>query len=105
MQLSFGNMTVEMNVFNLCKHSIDHNDVDDEKACLIEALTQDHRQRLLESNIEKFFTLNKEENVEVVTNWQEKYDIYILNNIDDSEDSTKENVEMGKAKLKPLPHG
>ena len=49
--------------------------------------------------------MNKEENVEVVTNWQEKYDIYILNNIDDSEDSTKENVEMGKAKLNPLPHG
>lgn len=42
MQLSFGNMTIEMNVFNLCKRSIDHNDVDDEKACLIEALTQDH---------------------------------------------------------------
>lgn len=59
----------------------------------------------MENNIEKFFALNKEENVEVVTNWQEKYDIYILNNIDDSEDSTKENVEMGKAKLNPLPHG
>lgn len=55
----------------------------------------------MENNIEKFFTLNKEENVEVVTNWQEKNDIYILNNIDDSEDSAKENVEMGKAKLKP----
>lgn len=59
----------------------------------------------MENNIEKIFTLNKGENVEAVRNWQEKYDIYILNNIDDSEDRTKENVEMGKEKLNPLPHG
>ena len=38
MQLSFGNMTVEMNVFNLCKQPMDHDDVEDEEACLIEAL-------------------------------------------------------------------
>lgn len=42
-QLSFGNMTLKMNVFNLCKRSIDYNNVDDEKACLTEALIQDHR--------------------------------------------------------------
>lgn len=41
----------------------------------------------------------------LLQNWQEKYDIYILNNIDDSEDSAKENVKMGKAKLNPLPYG
>nr|CAN73680.1 hypothetical protein VITISV_018335 [Vitis vinifera] len=33
MQLSFGNMTVEMNVFNLCKQSMDHDDVENEEAC------------------------------------------------------------------------
>ncbi|KAL6321855.1 hypothetical protein AAG906_035556 [Vitis piasezkii] len=41
-QLSFGNMTVEMNVFNLCKQPMDHDDVEDEQACLIEALVQEH---------------------------------------------------------------
>ncbi|RVW99480.1 hypothetical protein CK203_038495 [Vitis vinifera] len=40
--LSFGNMTVEMNVFNLCKQPMDHDDVEDEEACLIEALVQEH---------------------------------------------------------------
>ncbi|XP_019081969.1 uncharacterized protein LOC100853650 [Vitis vinifera] len=38
MQLSFGNMTVEMNVFNLCKQPMDHDDEENEEACLIEAL-------------------------------------------------------------------
>ncbi|RVW89451.1 Retrovirus-related Pol polyprotein from transposon 17.6 [Vitis vinifera] len=42
MQLSFGNMTVEMNVFNLCKQPMDHDDVENEEACLIEALVQEH---------------------------------------------------------------
>ena len=43
MQLSFGNMIVEMKVFNLCKQSKDHDDVEDEEACLIEALVQEHK--------------------------------------------------------------
>ncbi|RVW31651.1 hypothetical protein CK203_092738 [Vitis vinifera] len=38
MQISFGNMTVEMNVFNLCKQPMDHDDEENEEACLIEAL-------------------------------------------------------------------
>ena len=42
-QLSFGNMTMEMNVFNLCKQPIDYDNVEDEEACLIEALVQEHR--------------------------------------------------------------
>ncbi|RVW83254.1 Retrovirus-related Pol polyprotein from transposon 17.6 [Vitis vinifera] len=37
MQLSFGNMTVEMNVFNLCKQPMDHDNEENEEACLIEA--------------------------------------------------------------------
>nr|CAN76918.1 hypothetical protein VITISV_027710 [Vitis vinifera] len=40
--LSFGNMIVEMNVFNLCKQPMDHDDVENEEACLIEALVQEH---------------------------------------------------------------
>ena len=38
MQLSLGNMTMEMNVFNLCKQQMDHDDLEDEEACLIKAL-------------------------------------------------------------------
>ena len=62
MQLSFGNMTVEMNVFNLCKQPMDHDDVENEEACLIEALVQEHIEKLMEENIDEFFsTIVKEE--------------------------------------------
>ncbi|KAL6322774.1 hypothetical protein AAG906_019043 [Vitis piasezkii] len=37
--LSFGNMTMEMNVFNLCKQPMDHDDLENEEACLIKALS------------------------------------------------------------------
>ena len=46
MQLYLGNMTVEMNVFNLCKQLMDHDDVKDEEACLIEALVQKHTKKV-----------------------------------------------------------
>ena len=48
MQLSFGNMTVEMNVLNLCKQPMNHDDVENEEACLIEALVQEHIEKLME---------------------------------------------------------
>ncbi|RVW16096.1 Retrovirus-related Pol polyprotein from transposon 17.6 [Vitis vinifera] len=73
MQLSFGNMTVEMNVFNLCKQPMDHDDVENEEACLIEALVQEHTEKLMEENIDEFFsTIVKEECVQVATEWKEK---------------------------------
>ena len=33
---------MEMNVFNLCEQPMDHDDVEDEKTYLIEALVQEH---------------------------------------------------------------
>lgn len=50
-------MIVEMNVFNLCKHLVNHDDVDDEDSG---ALIQDHTKKLLEDKREKFFALSKE---------------------------------------------
>ena len=67
-QLSLGNMTVEMNVFILCKQSMDHDDVEDMEACLIEALVQEHTKKLMKEKIhEFFFAITKKENVEVAT--------------------------------------
>ncbi|KAL6322464.1 hypothetical protein AAG906_008119 [Vitis piasezkii] len=106
MQLSFGNMTVEMNVFNLCKQPMDHDDVENEEACLIEALVQEHTKKLMEENIDEFFsTIVKEECVQVVTEWKEKYMIQSLNSVENDEESKQEEVEISKPKLKPLPHG
>ncbi|RVW62120.1 Retrovirus-related Pol polyprotein from transposon 17.6 [Vitis vinifera] len=102
MQLSFGNMTVEMNVFNLCKQPMDHDDVENEEACLIEALVQEHTEKLMEENIDEFFsTIVKEECVQVATEWKEKYTIQSLNSVENDEESKKEEVEISKPELKP----
>ena len=106
MQLSFGNMTVEMNIFNLCKQPMNHDDVENEEACLIEALVQEHTEKLMEENIDEFFsTIVKKERVEVATKWKEKCIIQSLNNVENDEESKKGEVEIKEPELKPLPHG
>ena len=42
MQLSFGNMTLELNVFHLCKQPINHEEFEYEEVCLIDTLAQKH---------------------------------------------------------------
>ena len=106
MQLFFANMTVEMNFFNLCKQLMDHDDVENEEACLIEALVQEHTENLMEENIDEFFsTIAKEECVQVATKWKEKYTIQSLNSVENDEENKKEEVEISKPELKSLPHG
>ena len=47
--------------------------MEDEEACLIEALVQKYIEKLMEKNIDEFFsTIVKEEHVEVATKWKEK---------------------------------
>ncbi|RVW51436.1 hypothetical protein CK203_097189 [Vitis vinifera] len=93
MQLSFGNMTVEMNVFNLCKQPMDHDDVENEEAYLIEALVQEHTEKLMEENIDEFFfTIVKEECVQVATEWKEKYTIQSLNSVENDEESKRKRL-------------
>ena len=99
-------MTMEMNFFNLCKQSMDHDDVEDEEACLIEALLQEHTKNLMDKNIDEFFsTITKEEHVEVATKWKEKCNIQTLNNVENDEKNKKREVEIRELELKPLPHG
>ena len=52
-----------------------------------------------------FFTIIKEEHVEVATKWKEKCTIQSLNNVENDEESKNEEVEISKPELKPLPHG
>ncbi|XP_034674243.1 uncharacterized protein LOC117905429 [Vitis riparia] len=106
MQLSFGNMTIEMNVFNLCKQPMNHDDVEDKEACLIEALVQKHTEKLIEENIDDFFsTIVKEECIEVATKWKEKCTIQSFNSVENDEENKNEEVEISKPELKPQPHG
>ena len=107
MRLSFGNMIVETNVFNLCKQPMEHDNVEDEEACLIEVLVQEHIEKLMEENVnEFFFIIAKEERFEVATKWKEKCNIQTLNSVENDEESKKNEIEIKKkTELKPLPHG
>ncbi|RVW22454.1 Retrovirus-related Pol polyprotein from transposon 17.6 [Vitis vinifera] len=89
---------VEMNVFNLCKQPMDHDDVENEEACLIEALVQEHTEKLMEENIDEFFsTIVKEECVQVATEWKEKYTIQSLNSVENDEESKRKRFERDKS--------
>ena len=80
--------------------------MEDEEACLIEALVQEYIEKLMEENIDEFFsTIVKEEHVEVDTKWKEKCTIQSLNSVENDEESKKREVEIRKPELKPLPHG
>ena len=62
--------------------------------------------KLIEENIDEFFfTIIKEERVEVATKWKEKCTIQSLNNVENDEESKKGEIEIRKPELKLLPHG
>ncbi|KAL6324878.1 hypothetical protein AAG906_019786 [Vitis piasezkii] len=42
MQLTFGNMTLELNIFNLCKRHPNQDEDEQEKVCLIDTLIEEH---------------------------------------------------------------
>ena len=60
----------------------------------------------MKENIDEFFsTIVNEECVEVATKWKEKCTIQSSNIVENDEESKKEEVEISKPELKPLPHG
>ena len=52
-----------------------------------------------------FFTIIKEEHVEVATKWKEKCTIQSLNSVENVEERKNGKVEIIKLELKPQPHG
>ncbi|RVW30428.1 hypothetical protein CK203_088863 [Vitis vinifera] len=42
MQLTFGNMTLELNIFHLCKRHPNQDEDEQEKVCLIDTLIEEH---------------------------------------------------------------
>ena len=58
MNLSFGNMTLELNVFNMCKqlHHYEDNDNENEEIDLIEPIIEEHIQdENFTNSTKKFF--------------------------------------------------
>ena len=42
MQLTFGNMTLELNIFHLCKRHPNEDEDEQEEVCLIDTLIKEH---------------------------------------------------------------
>ena len=54
-----------MIVLNLCKQPMDHDEVEDEEACLIKTLVQEHTKWLIEDEIKKYFSKWGEKEMEI----------------------------------------
>ena len=61
MQLAFGNMTLELNIFHLCKKHIHPEEEEGpEEVCMIDTLVEEHcDQRMLEDLIESLGDLDE----------------------------------------------
>jgi hypothetical protein len=100
MKLSFGNMTLEMNVFNICKQPEDNNDL--QEVDFIEKLVHDQFETI-SSKIE----FNESENLQMVyfqeeskaSNWRPQIEELPPRSIE----SIPLNVQPPKHDLKPLP--
>ena len=118
MQLSFGNMTLELNIFNICKQPANNEDVDKE-VYMIETIVQNCFNSSFSSDPLQFCLVNRD------CNFAQDFEIQFLCSLLDSaqvqehngwipkyeelptvSDETKSSREKSpKCELKPLPAG
>ncbi|KAL6318388.1 hypothetical protein AAG906_040578 [Vitis piasezkii] len=55
MQLTFGNMTLELNIFHLCKRHPNQDEDEQEEDCLIDTLIEEHVEGIREEEMEKTY--------------------------------------------------
>ncbi|RVW13378.1 hypothetical protein CK203_095772 [Vitis vinifera] len=53
--LTFGNMTLELNIFHLCKRHPNQDEDEQEEACLIDTLIEEHVEGIREEEMEKAY--------------------------------------------------
>ncbi|XP_034689080.1 uncharacterized protein LOC117916947 [Vitis riparia] len=111
MQLTFGNMTLELNIFHLCKRHPNQDEDEQEEACLIDTLIEEHvegiREEEMEKAYEEFEEIEQEEKIEEANEitsinhpmqWKAKEKPLSLTN-----DEEEKKEESPKLNLKPLP--
>ena len=64
MQLTFGNMTLELNIFHLCKGYLAQDEDEQEEMCLIDTLIEEHVDGLMNEKLEKIYEELEENEVE-----------------------------------------
>ena len=64
MQLTFGNMILELNIFHLCKGYLAQDEDEQEEMCLIDTLIEEHVDGLMNEELEKIYEELEENEVE-----------------------------------------
>ncbi|RVX04854.1 hypothetical protein CK203_025060 [Vitis vinifera] len=108
MQLTFGNMTLELNIFHLCKRHL-HPDEDEglEEVCLINTLVEEHCDKSLEESLNESLEVFEEglpepsDVLAIMSPWRRREEILPLFNKEDSQGAAME--DPPKLVLKPLP--
>ncbi|RVW98901.1 Retrovirus-related Pol polyprotein from transposon 297 [Vitis vinifera] len=108
MQLTFGNMTLELNIFHLCKKHIHPEEEEGpEEVCMIDTLVEEHcDQRMQEDLIESLGDLDEglpepSDLLATLSPWRRREEILPLFNEEETQRAAKE--EPPKLILKPLP--
>ncbi|RVW70084.1 hypothetical protein CK203_062304 [Vitis vinifera] len=108
MQLTFGNMTLELNIFHLCKRHLHPEEEEGlEEVCLINTLVEEHCDKNLEERLNESLEVLEEglpepsDVLAIMSPWRRKEEILPLFNEEDSKGTVRENPP--KLVLKPLP--
>ncbi|KAL6310966.1 hypothetical protein AAG906_007820 [Vitis piasezkii] len=108
MQLTFGNMTLELNIFHLCKRHLHPEEEEGfEEVCLINTLVEEHCDKNLEESLNESLGVLEEglpepsDVLAIMSPWRRREEILPLFNEEDSKGAARE--DPPKLVLKPLP--
>ncbi|RVW12445.1 hypothetical protein CK203_110442 [Vitis vinifera] len=108
MQLTFGNMTLELNIFHLCKRHLQPEEEEGlEEVCLINTLVEEHCDKNLEESLNESLGVleaglpEPSEPLAIMSPWRRREEILPLFNKEDSQGAATE--DPPKPVLKPLP--
>ncbi|RVX16583.1 Retrovirus-related Pol polyprotein from transposon 17.6 [Vitis vinifera] len=108
MQLTFGNMTLELNIFHLCKrHLYPEEEEGFEEMCLINTLVEEHYDKSLDESLNENLEVLEDgfpepfDVLATMSPWRRREEILPLFNQEDSQGVTVE--DPPKLILKPLP--
>ncbi|RVW76381.1 Retrovirus-related Pol polyprotein from transposon 17.6 [Vitis vinifera] len=108
MQLTFGNMTLELNIFHLCKRHLHPEEEEGfEEVCLINTLVEEHCDKNLEESLNESLEVLEDglpepsDVLAIMSPWKRREEILPLFNKEDSQGAAME--DPLKLVLKPLP--
>ncbi|KAL6334546.1 hypothetical protein AAG906_018885 [Vitis piasezkii] len=108
MQLTFGNMTLELNIFHLCKRHLHPEEEEGlEEVCLINTLVEEHCDKNLQESLNESLEMFEEglpepsDVLAIMSPWRRKEEILPLFNEEDLKGVARE--DPPKLVLKPLP--